>query len=54
MTVDDHAERISRRELLTGLAGAVLAGVSGCEGGAPVSPDPRGPEACERSKRSRE
>ncbi len=44
MTVDDHAERISRRELLTGLAGAVLAGVSGCEGGVPVSPDPRGPK----------
>jgi redox-sensitive bicupin YhaK (pirin superfamily) len=47
MNVDDHAERISRRELLTGLAGAALAGVSGCEGGAPVSRGPARSAACE-------
>ena len=40
---DDHAEGISRRELITGLAGAALAGVSGCGGGAPGDLDPRAP-----------
>lgn len=44
MNADDHAERITRRELLTGLAGAALAGVSGCDGGAPATADPTGPQ----------